>query len=150
MKKIAADIIILHMCNKNHSHMRYGSWDMEQDTEFFVILDHFLSFYSSNNPENQSFEQIKEAYRYVIILHMCTKNHDYMMHASWDMECTWHNFLSFWVIFACLPHYWPQKLKFRKTGKKKPGDNILLSMCTINEDYMIYSSKFWENEKKNM
>ena len=39
-------------------------------------------------------------------------------------------------------------MKFRKTGKKKPGDNILLSMCTINEDYMIYSSKFWENEKK--
>ena len=84
MKKIAADIIILHMCNKNHSHMRYGQEPRygARQTEFFVILDHFLSFYSSNNPENQSFEQIKEAYRYVIILHMCTKNHDYMMHAS--------------------------------------------------------------------
>ena len=42
MKKIAGDIIILHMCTKNHNHMWYSSWDMK--TEFFVILGHFLPF----------------------------------------------------------------------------------------------------------
>ena len=28
-KKIAGDIIILHMCTKNHNHMTYSSWDMQ-------------------------------------------------------------------------------------------------------------------------
>ena len=40
------DIIILHLCTSNDSHMMYGSWDMECDRQnFFLILDHFsLSF----------------------------------------------------------------------------------------------------------
>ena len=51
----------------------------------------------------------------VIILHMCTKNHNHIMYAFWDMECDWYCFLSFWTIFCpFLPHYWPQKLKFGK------------------------------------
>ena len=45
MKKFAGDIIILYMCTKNHNHMIYSSWDTEWDTEFFIILDHFLPFY---------------------------------------------------------------------------------------------------------
>ena len=28
MKKTPGDIIILHMCTKNHDQMIYGSWDM--------------------------------------------------------------------------------------------------------------------------
>ena len=42
MKKIARDII-LHMCTKNHNHVMYR-YQVTQ-TEFFVILDHFLPFY---------------------------------------------------------------------------------------------------------
>ena len=44
MKKIAGDIIILHMCTKNHNHMRYSSWDTKWDRIFchfeplFVLL----------------------------------------------------------------------------------------------------------------
>ena len=51
-KKIAGDIIILHMCTKNHNHMRYSSWDMEWDKNFLVILSHFLPFtpYPPNLP----------------------------------------------------------------------------------------------------
>ena len=41
--------------------------------------------------------------------------------------------------FALLPHYWPEKLKFGK-NVKNPGDIILVHMCTINEDHMIYGS----------
>ena len=40
VKNIAGDII-LHMCTKNHNHMRYGSWDMEWDWHsgtFFALL----------------------------------------------------------------------------------------------------------------
>ena len=40
--------------------LRYGAWK----TDFFLILDHFLSFYtplpSPNNPENQNFKKIKK------------------------------------------------------------------------------------------
>ena len=31
MKKIAGDIMILHMCTKNNDHMMYGSWNMVHD-----------------------------------------------------------------------------------------------------------------------
>ena len=40
VKNIAGDII-LHLCTKNHNHMRYGSWDMEWDWHsgtFFALL----------------------------------------------------------------------------------------------------------------
>ena len=44
-KKIAGDIIILHMCTKSHNHMKYSSWDTELGRIFLGILDHFLPFY---------------------------------------------------------------------------------------------------------
>ena len=41
-EKIAGDII-LHMCTKNHKHMRYGFWDRGSQTYFFVLLGHFFA-----------------------------------------------------------------------------------------------------------
>ena len=41
----------------------YGSWDMEWDTAFFVILNHFLDLLPPsppNNRENQNIEKIKK------------------------------------------------------------------------------------------
>ena len=35
MKKSSEDIIILHMCTINDTHMIYGSWDMEHDRQSF-------------------------------------------------------------------------------------------------------------------
>ena len=58
--KPPGDIIILHMCTINDNHMMYDSWDMECDTEFFVILDRFFPFYPSNNQKNQNFEKMKK------------------------------------------------------------------------------------------
>ena len=59
MKQLLGDIIISHMCTINDNHdvwfLRYGAWH----TEFFVILDHFLPFYTSNNLKNQNFEKMK-------------------------------------------------------------------------------------------
>ena len=46
MKKFAGDIIILYICTKNHNHMMYSSWDTDWDTKCFVILGHFLPFYT--------------------------------------------------------------------------------------------------------
>ena len=43
-KKIAQDIIILHMCTKNHNHMRYSFWDMEWDRIFCQFGPFFIFF----------------------------------------------------------------------------------------------------------
>ena len=37
------DIIILRKCTKNHNHMRYGSWDIEWDTDFFGYFGLFFA-----------------------------------------------------------------------------------------------------------
>ena len=88
-----------HMCTKNHNHMRYSSWYTEWDR----IFCHFGPFFDPlppNNPENQNFEKMKKASGYVIILNLCNKKHNHMMHAYSDMECDRHNFLSFQAIFC--------------------------------------------------
>ena len=94
-------------------------------------------FYPPDNPENQNFEKMKKASGDVITLHMCTKNHNHMMYASWDMECN-RQFLHFGP-FLLLPHDWPQKFKSGKNVIKTPGDIIILQMCTKNEDHMYGS-----------
>ena len=58
--------------------MRYGApW-----TEFFVILDHFLLFYHTNNPKSQNFEKMNKGRGDIIILHKCTINESHMMYGS--------------------------------------------------------------------
>ena len=67
----------------------------------------------------QNFEKIKKAYEGVIILYMCTKNHNHMVYASWDMGTT-HNFLSFWVNFCPFTPLLAPKIKNWKNENKKP------------------------------
>ena len=117
-------------------------WKMQQ-TEFIIILDHFLPFYSPNNPKNQNFEKMKQNSRDIIILHKCTIYDNHMMHGSWDMKCDRHNFLSFWTIFCHFNSLTTQKIKILKKWKKMHGD-IILHMCTINKNQMIYGS--WDIE----
>ena len=58
-----------------------------QQTEFFVILGHFLPFYLPDNPENQNFEKLKKKTKkktpeYIIILQICTINDNHIMNLS--------------------------------------------------------------------
>ena len=59
------------------------------------------------------------------------------------MECDRQNFLSFWTDFCPLspppPPMDPENQNFEKM-KKTPGDIIILQICTINDNYMIYGS----------
>ena len=137
------------MRNKNHNHMRYGFWDGVRQTNFFVRFGHFLPFYPPNNPINQNFEKIKNAY-YTCILYMCTKTSDHMVFASWDMGAT-HNFLSFWVILCSITPLLPPKIK----NCKKIRRYFLFGMCTINKDSWDISCNrqkflygFWDMEFK--
>ena len=116
----------------------YEAWQ----TIFFVILDHFLPFYPTNNPKNQNFEIMKKTTGVIIISQKCTKNHDQMLHCSRDKTCDECNFFYYFgLFFALLSPKRPKKSNF-KTMKKTPGDIIILHICTKNYDLMLYS--FWD------
>ena len=87
MKKMPADIIILHICTINDNHMMYCFWDMKHDRQnFFVISDHFLPFYPTNNPKNQNLKKLKKAWRYYHFKHVYHK---------WQSYDVW--FLRYWA-----------------------------------------------------
>ena len=95
MKKATGDIIIVHKCTTNDKRMIYGSWDMKCPRQnFFVILGHFLTFYTPNSPKMEISKQRKEVWN-IIILHNCTKNHDHRLYCSWDMAHDGYNYFSF-------------------------------------------------------
>ena len=88
-----------------------------RQTEFFVILVHFLPFQPPDNLETQNFK-IKKAPGDIFILHICTINYSHMMYGSWGMECNGQNFLSFWTIFCPFTPLTKQKIKILKKRKK--------------------------------
>ena len=102
-----------------------------KQTKFFVILNHFLPFYPSNNRENQNFKKMKKSIWKKSIMssfYTCTKNHNHMMYASWDMEYKRHNFLSFWAIFYPFTPLLTPKIKIwnkcKKTWRHCPITNV--------------------------
>ena len=60
IKNIPGDIIILHMCTINDNHMCLVPEIWSTIDKFFVILDHFLPSYPTNNPKNKYFEKMKK------------------------------------------------------------------------------------------
>ena len=55
MRNVAGDIIILHMCSKNHNHLRYSSWDTKWD----CIFCHFGPFFSFLTPSTLTTQKTK-------------------------------------------------------------------------------------------
>ena len=56
-------------------------WDRQIFLPFWVTFCPFTPLKRSKS----TFEKMENAYEDVIILYMCTKNHDHMVFASWDM-----------------------------------------------------------------
>ena len=110
-----------HFTTVYHKWQSYDVWFLKcrvQQTEFFVILDHFLHFYPPNNPKNQNFEKMKKLPQDIIIFHMCTINDNHMMFGSWDMEYDGQNFLSFWTVFYVFAPLTTWKIIILKNWKK--------------------------------
>ena len=66
-----------HFTQVYHKQSSYDVWFLRhgmQQTDFFVILNHFLPFHLPNNLENQNFEKKKNEKKPadIIILQMCT------------------------------------------------------------------------------
>ena len=102
---------------------------------FFFILDHILSFYLPNNPENQNFEKMKKKKKKktpgdIIILHTYAKNHDHMLYFSCNMAHHRCNRFSFWAFFCPFTPLIAQKINIFKKMKKTIEDIIILHMCT--------------------
>ena len=92
MKNPPGDIIILHKCTKNNDHILYCSWDMAvTDVICFSFWAILLPFYlpppshSLTAQKIKIFQKMKKTSGDIIILHMCTKNYDQIMHISWNM-----------------------------------------------------------------
>ena len=96
--------------------------------------------------------------RDIITLNVCNINNNHIMYGSWDMDpVTDRFFCHFGLFFALLsplhshnpppptpPHQPPPKKNFEKM-KKLAGDIIILHMCTINNNHLIYGS--WDIER---
>ena len=55
------------------------------------------------------------------------------------MECDRQKFLSFWTLLPFYPLNNPENQNLEKM-KKAPEDIIILRMCTVNENHMMYDS----------
>ena len=102
------------------------------------VFCHFRPFFAlwpSYQHEKSNFWK-----RDMIILNLCTTNDDHMMYASWDKERDSQNFSSQWTIFCPFTSLTTWKIIFFKKMKKMPRDIIILHMCTINDNHMMYGS----------
>ena len=106
-------------------------WDMKHDrNNFLSFWDIFCTFTPLTTQKIKilkiyNVKYIKYMSLDIIIFHKCTKNHDYMLHCSWDMLCDRRNFnFSLWAIFCPFASNSPKNKLFLKK-KKIPGDIII-------------------------
>ena len=120
--------------------MDYSSWDNEQNILKLVILGHFCPFTSLKNPKIKILKNKKNGWRYHLFRHDV-----WFLRSKWDR----HNFLSFWVFFyPSSPPHNQESQNFEKL-KKPPADIIILHICTINNNHMMYGSWDIERDRQN-
>ena len=117
MEKASGDVIVLHMCSKNNDHMMYASWDME------IVFCHFRPFWTLVYHKWRSYDLLVLRYQ------------EQQNFLSW--------FFALWPPTLSPP--FPNTLQNQNFGKmkKRPGD-IILQLCTTNDDHMMYGS--WDME----
>ena len=102
-----------------HKWRSYNIWLVRYkacQTEFFVILGHFLPFEPANNLKNQSFEEMKKTPE-DIILHLHTINDDHMMHMIPQIWSTTEFFIILGYFLPFSPTKNPKNHNFRKWKK---------------------------------
>ena len=127
---------------KNHNHMKYNSWDKEWDRQNFLS---FWAIFCTFTPLTTQKINILKKWNKDLerpSFYTCTKNHDHMMYASWDME---HDTEFFAILGHFLPLYPTNNQGNQNLEKmKNPADIIILHVSSINENNMIYGS--WDME----
>ena len=90
-------------------------------TDVIVIFDFglFFPFYFPSSPKNKNYTKMKKTPGDIIILHMCTKNYDYMMYGSWDMvRDRWTDWQTEKVTQRWVPHLKMEDDKFAIINQK--------------------------------
>ena len=99
--------------------MMYDSWDMNPNRQNF--LSFWAIFFPFTPLTTQKIKMLKNRKKGpgdIIISHKCTKNHDNMLHCSWDVEHDRFNYFSFWAIFCPFTYLTALKIKIKKKMKK--------------------------------
>ena len=143
MKKFAGDIIISQSYD-----IRFLRYRVRR-TEFFVILGDFLPF-TLMIPKIKILKEKKKKCLVILSFYtcMCTINEDHMIYGSWNIRCNRQAFLSFWAIFCPFTPLTTRKIKILKL-KKTPGDIIILHICPMNDNHMMYGPWYMERDRLN-
>ena len=122
--------------------LRYRAWLTE--------IGHFgssFAFLPPLKPEKSEFWKKWKKLLQITSFYICIQNH--MIYSSWDTEWDGQNFFFYFGPFFALssPNN-PENQTFEKT-KKTAGDILILHMCTINDDHMMYGSSDMERDRQN-
>ena len=122
IKNASRDVIILHLCIKNHNQSRCML------SEIWSVTNNFLSFWtivcpftSLLTPKIKIWKNCKKIRGRIILLHKFTLNEGHMMYGSWDIR---HNGQFFVILGHFLPFDAPNPKnqnfeKIKKMKKKK-------------------------------
>ena len=127
--------------------------EIQSGTDIFC---HFGPFFAlpplclPKDPKNQNFEKkLKKCLEALSFYgYMSTINVNHMIYGSWNIRCDREKFLSFWAIFCPFTPLTTWKIKILKL-KKTPGDIIILQICTINDNLLVYGSWDMKHDWQN-
>ena len=144
MTKMPDDIILLQMRTINEDHMIHDTWNIKCDRQNFYHIGPFFALSPTRQPGISKFWKNQKTTGDIIIL---THKHHIWKSYGWSLRYG-ARLTKCFVIWDCFCPFTPlmtQKFKILKNWKKekqkqKPGDIIILQMCTINDNDMIYGS----------
>ena len=150
LKKWKNSQIDYHFTHVYHKWQSYNVWFLRygaQQTEFFLILEHFLPFYPTNNPKKQNFEKIKRLeilsfYKIVPKIMIISYTAPEKWHVT-DVIFIFH----FRLAFGSFTSLTAWKIK------KMPGDincipKIMIRWCTIPEICCAHWKNGWTDKQK--
>ena len=115
--------------------MIYSSWDIEHDRLKLIILGHFFPFTSQKTQKIKILKTQKNCWRYHYFTHLYQKSQSY------DVRFLRYRVSHFFVILGHFLTFYPldnlENQNFEKL-KKVPGDIVILHMCTISNNHMMY------------
>ena len=106
-----------HVYQKPQSYEVRFLWYGVRQTEFFVILVHFLPFHPITTHKIKILKKWKKNKLYMSSFYTWVSK-IMIIYASWDMECNRNNFLSFWAMFWPFTPLLTLKTKIWKKCKK--------------------------------
>ena len=137
-KNHPADTITLHRCTIKDNHDLWFLRYRVQQTDFFVTLGHFLSFYPTNNSKNQNSEKLKKCLEIPSFYTRGSNNHMQVWQVMDIRYSRWWIWFLFFILGYFLPFFTPSVPKIKIWKKMKTsGDIIILHIYTGAPKIMI-------------